>query len=121
MMEKLIGDARILRDDSHNSEGNAQAAYEQLVKETNDSVQALQNEIVAKTREHVKTHREKTQAESDLSDTVKELDDLAKYKIDLHTSCDYPQNNLAVRQQARAEEIEALQQAKAILSGATLK
>merc|ERR1711966_376913 len=37
---------------------------------------------------------------------------------DLHKSCDFTLNNFDIRQEARDQEVEALRQAKAILSGA---
>ena len=43
---------------------------------------------------------------------------LDRYEMQLHTSCDYVMKNFGIRQNARAEEVEALQQAKQILSGA---
>jgi len=41
----------------------------------------------------------------------------ANYKAELHSSCDFITKNFEIRQTARDEEIEALNQAKAILSG----
>merc|ERR1719393_151282 len=47
-----------------------------------------------------------------------ELEQLANYKAELHSSCDFVMKNFEIRQTARDEEIEALKQAKALLSGA---
>jgi chromosome segregation ATPase len=120
MIEKLIHDSRELMADSKKSESEAQAAYEQLIADTNASVEALQKEIVSKTKAKVDAEKDKRQTESDLSDTLKELDGLAKYNGELHVECDYVLKNFEVRQNGRQEEIEALQQAKQILNGATL-
>jgi hypothetical protein len=38
--------------------------------------------------------------------------------VDLHKACDFILQNFDIRQEARDQEIEALAQAKAILSGA---
>jgi len=57
-------------------------------------------------------------AEKNLADTMTELEQLSNEKADLHKSCDFTVKNFDVRQEARGEEIEALKQAKAILSGA---
>lgn len=46
-----------------------------------------------------------------------ELDQLANEKSDFHKSCDFTIKNFDIRQQARDEEVDALRQAKAILSG----
>ena len=39
-------------------------------------------------------------------------------EADLHKSCDFTIKNFDIRQSARDQEVEALRQAKAILSGA---
>ena len=45
------------------------------------------------------------------------LDDLAAYKSDLHEQCDFVLANFDIRQKARTQEIEAIQQAQSFLSG----
>merc|ERR1740115_168003 len=106
--------------DARKAEGEAQGAYEQFVQDTNASVAALQKEVVTKTKEKAQATKEHQQTGADIIDTVKELEGLSKYNGELHEECDYVLKNFDVRQTARAEEIEALQQAKQILSGANL-
>merc|ERR1712151_1062268 len=101
------------------SESDAQAAYEKTVADTNDSVAALQADIVQKTEAKVDAEKDKLETESDHADTVKEIEGLVKYNGELHTECDYLLKNFNIRQKQRAEEVEALQQAKQILSGAS--
>merc|ERR1712083_980477 len=120
MIEKLVYDAKELRADSVKAESDAQAAYEQNVADTNDSVDGLQKQIVEQTAAKVQAEKDKLETESDHADTVKELEGLAKYNAELHAECDYLLKNFNSRQKERAEEIEALQQAKQILSGASL-
>merc|ERR1719469_149560 len=120
MIEKLVYDAKELRADSVKAESDAQAAYEQNVADTNDSVADLQKQIVEQTGAKVQAEKDKLETESDHTDTVKNLEELAKYNTELHAECDYLLKNFNSRQTERAEEIEALQQAKQILSGASL-
>merc|ERR1719247_3320545 len=56
--------------------------------------------------------------EDSLAAVELELEQLGNYKLQLHQSCDFVLKNFEIRQTARDEEIEALKQAKAILSGA---
>jgi septal ring factor EnvC (AmiA/AmiB activator) len=121
MIEKLIQDAKSLMADSKKSEQESQAAYEATVASTNMSVDALSKEVVSKTKAQVKANKDKLETVSDISDTQKELDGLGKYSGELHAECDYVMKNFGARQEARAQEIEALQQAKQILSGASLQ
>merc|ERR1719443_2861164 len=120
MIEKLIYDAKDLMSSSKASENEAQVAYEQLVADTNASVDDLTKAVATKTEAVAKAKKDKINAEGDLADTIEELEGLAKYNADLHAECDYTLKNFDVRQKARGEEIEALQQAKQILNGADL-
>jgi len=120
MVEKLIYDSRELVSESKKSESDAQASYETLIADTNGAIAALQKEIVSKTDAHGEARKDRREAKSDLADTMKELEELAKYNAELHGECDYVLKNFDVRQQARAAEIKALQEAKQILNGATL-
>merc|ERR1719329_1267293 len=117
MIEKLIYEAKTLIAASKKGESEAQEAYEQLVAETNGSVAALQQEVVSKTKAQAQATKDKLQTEADLAAAVDELERLSKYTADLHTECDYVQKNFQIRQEGRAQEIEALQQADRILSG----
>jgi len=120
MIEKLIHDSADLMAESQKSEATAQLAYESLVADTNASVEALQKEIVSKTEAKTEAAKDKRMTESDLSDAVGELGELGKYNGELHKECDYLLKNFDLRQKARGEEVEALQQAKQILDGASL-
>merc|ERR1719284_2335984 len=118
MIQQIINDAKAMEAETIRAEEDAQKAYEDFVKETNASIEAKSKDIVNKSEE-------KAQAEADLVETeeaheavVLELEQLGNYKAQLHTSCDFVMKNFEIRQTARDEEIEALKQAKAILSGA---
>merc|ERR1719316_462544 len=121
MIEKLIYDAKDLVAASKKAESEAQTAYEQLVADTNQSQADLAQAVVEKTKAKAKANKDKLGAESDLMDTVDELEGLHKYEADVHEECDYVLKNFGARQQARGDEIEALQQAKQILDGANLR
>merc|ERR1719199_2498309 len=120
MIEKLIYDAKDLMAKAKESEGEAQAAYEQLVADTNESVDKLTKEVATKTEEVAKAKKDLINTQGDLEDTIDELEGLAKYNSDLHAECDYVMKNFNARQKARGDEIGALQEAKQILDGANL-
>ena len=120
MIEKLVEEAKQMMADSKKSEQEAQTAYETLIADTNNSVAALQKEVVTKSKNKAKATKDLIQTESDITDTMKELEGLNKENADLHAECDYVLKNFDTRQKARGEEIEALQQAKQILNGASL-
>merc|ERR1712203_16616 len=118
MIEQIASDAKAMEAEAIRSEEDSQKAYEDFVKETNASIEAKSKDIVNKSEE-------KAKAESDLVETKEakeavmlELEQLSNYNAELHQSCDFVMKNFDLRQTARDEEIEALKQAKAILSGA---
>jgi len=100
------------------AEEDAQKAYEDFVKETNSSVEAKSKDIVAKTESKAKAEGDLVQAKQNLEGTNLELEQLSNYNAELHSSCDFVVKNFEIRQTGRDEEVEALRQAKAILSGA---
>lgn len=118
LLEKLIHEAKDLEKESINGEQQAQAQYESVISDTNGSVAALMKTVATKTKEKAMATKEKTETEGDLADTVTELQELEKYNSKLHGECDYIVNNFSIRQEGRSQEIEALKQAKQILSGA---
>merc|ERR1719171_2119952 len=118
MIQQIINDAKAMEAETIRSEEDAQKAYEDFVKETNASIEAKSKDIVNKSET-------KATAESDLVDATDakeavmlELEQLSNYNAQLHESCDFVLKNFEIRQSSRDEEVEALRQAKAILSGA---
>jgi septal ring factor EnvC (AmiA/AmiB activator) len=120
MIEKLIYDTKDITAESKKSEGEAQAAYEALVADTNESIADLSKEITSKTKAKAQAKKDLSMTNGDLADAVTELENLGKYNGDLHGECDYVMKNFGIRQSSRAQEMEALAQAKQILNGANL-
>jgi len=120
MIEKLIYDAKELMANSRKSEMEAQEGYETIVADTNRGVNDLAKEVSTKKGLLAQAEKDKVTTEGEVSDTMKELEGLHGEGADLHKECDYLLKNFQLRQKARGEEIEGLQQAKQILDGANL-
>merc|ERR1719311_1212275 len=118
MIQDIIDDAKTMEKDAIYDEEKAQKAYEEFVKETNASIEAMTKDQTNKSEEKSKTEAAKVEAEKELENTMLELEQLANYNAELHKSCDFVMKNFEIRQTARDEEVEALKQAKSILSGA---
>jgi hypothetical protein len=118
MIEQIISDAKAMEAEAIRSEEDAQKAYEDFVKETNASIEAKSKGIINKSEIKAKAEADKVEAEEAKEAAMLELEQLSNYNAQLHQSCDFVQKNFEVRQTARDEEVEALKQAKAILSGA---
>merc|ERR1719152_743000 len=118
MIQQIINDAKAMESETIRSEVDAQKAYEDFVKDTNGSIEAKSKDIVNKSESKAKAEADLVEAKEDKEAVMLELEQLANYKAELHSSCDFVMKNFEIRQTARDEEIEALKQAKAILSGA---
>jgi len=118
MIQQIINDAKAMEAEVIRSEEDAQKAYEDFVKDTNNSIEEKSKDIVNKSESKAKAEADLVEAKEDKEAVMLELEQLANYKAELHSSCDFVLKNFEIRQTARDEEIEALKQAKAILSGA---
>jgi len=120
MIEKLIHEAKGIREDAKTTEKESQKAYETIIADTNEAVESLMQSAATKKQEKASTGKKTVATQGDIQASVKEGEGLAKLDADLHEECDYILKNFDARQKARGDEIESLQQAKQILSGADL-
>merc|ERR1719253_2192354 len=118
MIQQIINDAVAMEKEAIRSEEDATKAYEGFVKETNDSVAAKGKDIVNKSQNKAKTEAALVEAKEDKAAVLLDLEQLRNGNAELHQSCDFVMKNFEIRQTARDEEVDALKQAKAILSGA---
>merc|ERR1719399_1715739 len=118
MIQQIISDAKAMEAETIRSEEDAQKAYEDFVKETNASIETKQKDIANKSEEKAKAEGDLVETKEAKDAVLLELEQLSNYNAELHQSCDFVMKNFEIRQTARDEEIEALKQAKAILSGA---
>jgi len=118
LIAQIIKDAKAMEAEAIKDEGEAVAAYEDFVSVSNESIDSDKKAIAEKKEQKAKAEVALATAEKDLDFVISELDGLAAYKAELHSACDYVLKNFDIRQTKRGEEIEALKQAKAILSGA---
>merc|ERR1719422_2897744 len=118
MMDLLIADLDKEMTEADTDEKNSQSDYEQMMKDsaakrTSDSVALTEKESAkADTEAELQGHTDKK------DEGAKELMVTMKYISSLHTECDWLLKYFDARQQARADEIDSLNNAKAVLSGA---
>eukprot|EP00930_Biecheleria_cincta_P019449 TRINITY_DN1483_c1_g1_i1.p1 TRINITY_DN1483_c1_g1~~TRINITY_DN1483_c1_g1_i1.p1 ORF type:complete len:684 (+),score=242.04 TRINITY_DN1483_c1_g1_i1:43-2052(+) len=117
LLQDVITDTEAMEQETNRANADAVKDYNKLVDATNKDIAALKKELD-------NLHMIKAQAKSDflaakksLKGDAKELADLAAETADLHESCDFLMKNFELRQSARTEELDGLQQAKAVLSG----
>jgi len=117
MLEGVMADSKQTEDDAINAEDSAQNGYENFMKDSNKMIVSTTRMINDMTGAKAKARSDLTMAKTDFTQTMSELEGLNNEAGDLHKSCDYLLKNFDLRQQARAAEIDALNEAKNILSG----
>lgn len=117
MLETVIQDSAKMENDAMRAEENAQEDYQGFMKDSNEAITVATDKIVTMKKAKAVAEEDHTEAKSDHADTVETLKGLAKTLADLHGSCDFVLKNFDDRQEARLGEINALKEAKAILSG----
>merc|ERR1711948_199653 len=118
LIQQIIADAKAMEAETIRSEEDAQKAYEDFVKETNNSIETKSKDIVNKSELKAKREIDLVDAKEAKEGVLLELEQLSNYNAELQQSCNFVLKNFDIRQTARDEEVEALRQAKAILSGA---
>jgi len=117
LLQNVINDAKRVQEEAVRDEADSQKAYEETLKGMNASIDAAKESIEQK---------EKTKADEEeallghqewLSGVEEALETLATEKADNSKNCDFYLKNFDVRQKARGDEITALKEAIAILSG----
>merc|ERR1740121_2288106 len=117
MLQEVMDDAKKMENDAVAAEQDSQFAYESFMKDSNKAMAAY-NEKARDMRGAVARGKEDLiLANSDLKSVMEELEDLNTVLGSLKQSCDFLLQNFDARQEARTKEIEAMKQAKAILSG----
>merc|ERR1719160_1442734 len=120
MVETISDDSKKVEADALKAENEAQAGYEEFIKDSNASIKAANDEIAAKTESLAQADADSTTASGDLSHTIEDLLALGETNASLHKECDFLLKNFETRQTKRTEEIEALMQAKYIFQGAKM-
>merc|ERR1719301_334796 len=89
MIQQIINDAKAMEAEAIRSEEDAQKAYEDFVKDTNASIEEKSKDIVNKSDMKAKAEADRVEAKEDKEAVMLELEQLANYKAELHSSCDF--------------------------------
>lgn len=120
MIEGIIKEAKGIEAKALKDENEAQVDYETFMADSDASLKALATDITNKSEAMAQADKEHVGAADDLKHTIEEILDLGKANAALHQECDWIVKNYEARQTARSDEIDALNSAKAILSGAKM-
>lgn len=118
LLSKIIGDAKSEVAEMGVSENNAQASYSSYVRDTTASIEANRRAIEEKMTQIAHLKGEKSETQESQRATTQELATSTQLLAAHHGECDYLLKYYEIRKKARAEEKDAIDDAKAILSGA---
>merc|ERR1719324_2334911 len=118
MLEEVLADTKKTEDQAIASEQDSQSAYENFMKDSNKAITKTTQAISDMTGARASAKEELSMAKTDFGQTMTQLEGLDQTNADLHKACDYTIKNFDTRQAARSAEMDALNEAKNILSGA---
>jgi len=118
LLKDIMSKSELLVQKAKVTEKKAQEDFDKLVSDSRDEISELSDAVEDKTEALATAKIELGGAENDLENANDRLDSLKASLADFHKQCDWILANFKVRAKARLEEIEAIQAAKAMLSGA---
>jgi len=118
LLSLIIADSARTLDEMKADENQAQADYGDFVSVTTTSVEAGRKTIAEQEKQVAQADGDKSETEESQLANDGSLASLAELLNGIHNQCDYVIKYFDIRQKSRAEEMDAIEEAKAILSGA---
>merc|ERR1719407_83975 len=118
LIKKLTNDLKMEMQANEMDEKNAQEDYEELMADSAEKRAGDSKTITEKEAQKAGLEGDLDQATKDHKGATGDLLALGEYIAQLHGSCDFLLENFDVRREARSNEIDAMQKAKAVLGGA---
>jgi len=119
MMDSIVRDLESDMKDAEYEEKTAQKDYAELMADSKATRQADSKAIVDKTAAKAEAEGKLMEAKEGLAAASQDVTLVATTIQDLHAKCDFIMQNFDMRKEARANEIDSLKNAKAVLSGAS--
>jgi len=121
LLQSLMDEAGELLDKATAAENEATTAYGELIGQTTKNIEALDAELTARSLSLARAKKQLRRTMNNIKFSIKEKADLGNQKNNLKSDCDFLLNNFEKMKRAREQEMEALKQAKFVLSGATIE
>jgi len=118
LIAEIIADAERTEAEIKAGEQRAQEEYGTFVQSTTESIEADRVAIEEAQKQSASAAGDKSETEEAQLANDGELTKLDEFLNAVHVDCDFLLKYFDIRQQSRAEEMDAIKEAKAILSGA---
>jgi chromosome segregation ATPase len=119
MLDVLIRDLDKEIAQAKKEEELAQKEYEELMNDSAEKRKKDMRSVQVKSSAIADCEEVLTTSHGDVTSKEQELTAVQTFSSKLHAECDWMLQNFDLRKSARAEEVDALNQAKSILSGAS--
>merc|ERR1719359_1794629 len=119
MMDTIISDLGSDMKDMEYEEKTAQKDYAELMADSQETRAGDSKALVGKQSTKAEKENELMTTKEVRSATATDLKQVGTVIQDLHAACDFIMQNFDLRKEARANEIEGLKNAKAVLAGAS--
>jgi chromosome segregation ATPase len=120
LLKMVIEDAQREEQELQADENKAQQLYGEFVASATTSIEADRATIAEKLKHVAETESALSKTEETQLANEEMLESLKSTLTGLHAECDYVMKYFKLRQQARQEEMDSINEAMAILSGAQL-
>merc|ERR1719217_1304060 len=121
LMDMMVKEIETDMKDAAYEEKTSQSDYAKLMSDSEETRAANSKGIVTKTASKAELEGKLDAAKDAHAAVNTDLDLIAATLGDLHMQCDFLLQNYDLRKEARANEVESLKTAKAILSGANFR
>jgi len=118
LLTMIIADAKATQNEMAADEQQSQQDYAGYVAATTASIEADRQATAERSEQLASAESEKSETEESQLANDASLGKLAELLQGIHNQCDYVIKYFDIRQKSRAEEMDAIEEAKAILSGA---
>jgi predicted nucleic acid-binding Zn-ribbon protein len=116
MLQKLKEEFGAKKYELDKDEANAQFAFEQIAQQLTDNIENAEHEISKKTTLRAETEQAKSDAEGELAQTTNDRAEDQKYLDETTSLCKLKSDDFQARQQLRADELAAINEAIGIIS-----
>jgi chromosome segregation ATPase len=120
LMSELVQDLKVEQQKASSEEAAAQKAYELSLADSQAAREATSKEVVAMQSQKAKLEEKLQETKASHRSLQGEMKAIVGKIASLHEECDFIVANYDLRKNARGQEVEAMQNAVAILSGANL-
>eukprot|EP00933_Yihiella_yeosuensis_P049854 TRINITY_DN472_c1_g2_i1.p1 TRINITY_DN472_c1_g2~~TRINITY_DN472_c1_g2_i1.p1 ORF type:complete len:657 (+),score=218.69 TRINITY_DN472_c1_g2_i1:92-2062(+) len=118
MIQQIMADAKAAEAEAVRAEASNQANYEAFAKDTAKSIGSKTKQISSSSMGKARSEADLVESKSSKTGLETEIAELGNTKSQLEGDCGFLMKNFDMRQEAFGEEIDSLNEAKAILSGA---